>query len=99
VQVSTEGGSQPRWRRDGRELYYLSPEAKIMVAELLAGTSDFRVGAVRPLFALSGLTGVPGNLYDVSADGQKFIAVQELEHTSTVPLTVVANWPAELRKE
>jgi eukaryotic-like serine/threonine-protein kinase len=36
VQVSTEGGSQPRWRRDGRELYYLSPEAKIMVAELPA---------------------------------------------------------------
>jgi len=99
VQVSTEGGSQPRWRRNGRELYYLSPGSKIMVAELPAATNDFRVGAVRPLFALSGLTGVPGYLYDVSADGQKFIAVQELEHTSTVPLTVVANWPAELRKE
>ena len=99
VQVSTKGGSQPRWRRDGRELYYLSPDAKIMVAELLTGMSDFRIGVVRPLFALGSLTGVPGHLYDVSADGQKFIAVQELEHTSTVPLTVVANWPAELRKE
>lgn len=99
VRVSTGGGSQPRWRRDGRELYYLSPEAKIMVAELPPAMSDFRVGAVRPLFALSGLTGVPGYLYDVSADGQKFIAVQELEQTSTVPLTVVAHWPAELRKE
>ena len=99
VRVSIQGGSQPRWRRDGRELYYLSPEAKIMAAELATGMGDLRVGAVRPLFPLSGLTGVPGFLYDVSADGQKFIAVQELEHTSTVPLTVVANWPAELRKE
>ena len=99
VRVSTEGGSQPRWRRDGRELYYLSPEAKIMLAELPPAMSDFRVGAVRPLFALSGLTGVPGYLYDVSADGQRFITVQELDRTSTVPLTVVANWPAELRKE
>jgi hypothetical protein len=99
VQVSIAGGSQPRWRRDGREIYYLSPEAKIMAVELPTGMVDFRVGAVRPLFALSGLTGVPGFLYDVSADGQKFIAVQELERTSTVPLTVVANWPAELRKE
>jgi Tol biopolymer transport system component len=99
VQVSIQGGSQPRWRRDGRELYYLSPEAKIMAAELPTRTGDFRVGAVRPLFALSGLTGVPGFLYDVSADGQRFIAVQEREHTSTVPLTVMANWSAELRKE
>ena len=54
---------------------------------------------MRPLFALSGLTGVPGFLYDVSADGQRFIAVQELERTSTIPLTVEANWPAGLRKE
>jgi Tol biopolymer transport system component len=99
VQVSIQGGSQPRWRRDGKELYYLSPEAKIMAAELPTGMGDFRVGAVRPLFALSGLTGVPGFLYDLSADGQRFIAVQELEHTSTVPLTVVVNWSAELRKE
>jgi hypothetical protein len=83
-----------------RERALLSvPEAKIMAAELPTGMGDFRVGAVRPLFALSGLTGVPGFLYDVSADGQRFIAVQELEHTSTVPLTVVVNWSAELRKE
>jgi len=70
-----------------------------MLAELPPAMSDFRVGAVRPLFALSGLTGVPGYLYDVSTDGQRFITVQELDRTSTVLLTVVANWPAELRKE
>ena len=59
---------------------------------------EFRVGTVRTLFGLSGLGGVPGNLYDVTADGQKFIAVQDLEHTSTVPLTIVINWPVEIQK-
>jgi serine/threonine protein kinase len=97
-QVSTGGGTQPRWRRDGRELFYLSPETKMMGAEVTAGVKDFHVGAVRALFTLSGLGGVPGYLYDVTEDGQKFIAVQDMEHTSTVPLTLVVNWPAELKK-
>jgi eukaryotic-like serine/threonine-protein kinase len=99
VRVSMDGGAQPRWRRDGRELFYLSPATEMMAAEVSAGPGDFRVGAVRRLFALSGLGGVPGNLYDVTADGQKFIAVQDLEHTSTVPLTIVINWPAQLKKQ
>jgi eukaryotic-like serine/threonine-protein kinase len=99
VQVSTGGGSQPRWRSDGRELVYLSPQTKMMAAEVAEGGSTFRVGAVRTLFLLSGrLEGVPGYLYDMTPDGQRFIAVQDLEHTSSIPLTVVVNWDAELRK-
>jgi Tol biopolymer transport system component len=98
-QVSTGGGTQPRWRKDGRELFYLSPETKMMAAEVTAGAKDFRTGSVRALFTLSGLGGVPGYLYDVTSDGQKFIAVQDMEHTSTVPLTILVNWPAELTKK
>ena len=97
-QVSTGGGTQPRWRRDGRELFYLSPETKMMAAEVTAGAKDFRAGTVQTLFKMSGLGGVPGYLYDATSDGQKFIAVQDMEHTSTVPLTVVINWDAELKK-
>jgi hypothetical protein len=63
VQVSTGGGSQPRWRRDGRELFYLSLATEMMAADVSAVPGDFRVGAVRTLFALRGLGGVPGNLY------------------------------------
>jgi hypothetical protein len=70
----------------------------MMAAEVSLAPGDFRVGAVRALFTLSGLGGVPGNLYDVTADGQKFIAVQDLEHTSTLPLTIVVNWPVRLNK-
>jgi serine/threonine protein kinase len=98
VQVSTGGGSQPRWRSDGRELVYLSLETKMMAAEVTMSAGNFRVGAVQTLFLLSGLNGVPGYLYDMNPDGQKFIAVQDLEHTSTIPLTVVINWPEKLNK-
>ena len=99
VQVSAGGGTQPRWRRDGGELFYLSPESKIMAAEVTAGAQNFRVGAVRELFKLSGLGIVPGYLYDVTSDGQKFLLVQDLVHTSTAPLTLVVNWDAELKKK
>jgi len=98
-QVSAGGGAQPRWRKDGRELFYLSPEAKMTVADVTTDAKAFRVGAVKTLFALSGVAGVPGQLYDVTPDGQKFIAVQDLMHTSTAPLTLVIHWDAELEKK
>jgi len=99
VQVSAGGGTQPRWRKDGRELFYLSPESKMIAAEVTVGAQDFRVGTVRSLFTLSGLGQVPGYIYDVTSDGQKFLAVQDLVHTSTAPLTLVVNWDAELKKK
>jgi len=99
VQVSAGGGTQPRWRRDGGELFYLSPETKMMAAEVTAGAQDFHVGTVRELFTLNGLGQVPGYLYDVTSDGQKFLVVQDLVHTSTAPLTLVVNWDAELKKK
>jgi eukaryotic-like serine/threonine-protein kinase len=55
IQVSSGGGSQPRWRRDGQELFYLSPELKIMAAQITAAAGDFRVGSVRTLFTVSPL--------------------------------------------
>ena len=70
-----------------------------MAAEVTTDTKDFRAGTVGTLFALSGVAGVPGQLYDVTPDGKKFIAVQDLVHTSTAPLTLVVNWNAELKKK
>ena len=54
---------------------------------------------MKSLFALSGVAGVPGQLYDVTPDGQKFIAVQDLVRTNAAPLTLVVNWDAELKKK
>ena len=98
VQVSSGGGFQPRWRGDGQELFYLSAELKMMAAQLTETPGDVRIGSVRTLFTVSPLGGVPGYLYDVTADGQKFIISQDFEHATTVPLTLVTNWSAEIGK-
>ena len=92
IQVSGGGGSQPRWRGNGQELFYLSPELKMMAAQLTTTNGDLRVGSVQALFTVGALGG-----YDVTADGQKFIVAQDSEQTSTF-LTLVTNWSAELKK-
>ena len=56
-QVSLAGGSNPRWRRDGRELYYMAADSKLMAAEVDPRQSVFQIGAVRSLFHLFMKTG------------------------------------------
>jgi eukaryotic-like serine/threonine-protein kinase len=97
IQVSSGGGSQPRWRHDGRELFYLTPDTKMMAAQLSATGGELQVKAVRSLFAIT-LGGITGFLYDVAPDGQRFIVSQDFEHSSTIPFTIVTNWPAEVKK-
>jgi Tol biopolymer transport system component len=93
--VSTSGGTQPRWRSDGKEIFYISPDSKIMAAEVKAEGDVFEVGAVRPLFAIHGVQ--TRWAYDVSRDGQRFLVNARLEDRSPAsPLTVVVNWPATL---
>jgi len=93
-QVSNGGGAFPRWRGDGKELYYYNFNG-IEAAEVEAKGSSFQVGESKLLFAfpLKGLT----RDYDVSRDGQRFIAITPTEGTSQ-PLTLVQNWPAELQR-
>jgi dipeptidyl aminopeptidase/acylaminoacyl peptidase len=86
VQVSTHGGTQPRWRRDGREMYYLSPETKMMATEVSGDASAFHVGTTEELFTITGLGSIPGHLYDVTADGQKFLAIQDFILSHQVPV-------------
>jgi serine/threonine protein kinase/Tol biopolymer transport system component len=96
-QVSTAGGYQPRWRRDGKEIFYLGPDDKLMSAAVNGAGSAFEVGAVRPLFDTR--AGGPGFLYDVSADGQRFLVNTLVEELSeSAPITLVVNWPALLKK-
>jgi len=101
-QVSTEGGNQPRWRRDGRELFYVSPDRKLMAVPVRLG-STFEAGAPAALFEANinpaaGSAGI-GHQYDVTADGQRFLLNLEPRETSTAPLTVVLNWQAGIRRQ
>ena len=95
-QISNVGGGSPRWRRDGRELFYLSPDAKLMAVPIGAQGPMDEAGPPVPLFQtrLSGaLGGVAGNIrpqYDVASDGRFLLNITNEETTS--PITVILNW-------
>jgi WD40 repeat protein len=95
-QVSTGGGAWPRWRRDGKEIFYLSPDNKIMAADVRRSGSSFEVGAVRALFETRPYRG-SGAAFDVTADGQRFIVNYTAEQP-TAAITLVVNWTAEVKK-
>jgi Tol biopolymer transport system component len=95
-QVSTAGGYSPRWRGDGKELYYLAPDLTLMAAEVDGTGSDFRVGRVVPLFQTHALSN-PNYGYDVSRDGNRFL-VSSVEGAGGAPLTLVLNWNEGLKK-
>ena len=96
VAVSTAGGILPRWSRDGKEIFYLTPQRdKLMVASVTTGAA-FDAGPVRELFQLE-VADALGSLYDVSPDGQRFL-VNVRVGEAVAPITVVVNWMADLKK-
>jgi Tol biopolymer transport system component len=96
-QISFRGGRFPRWRRDGKELFYVTPDRELIAAELTAGNGTLEVGRVQKLFKGIVITNTDGGSYEVSADGQKFLVVED-SVTSSSALTLVQNWPAALKK-
>jgi eukaryotic-like serine/threonine-protein kinase len=96
-QVSPGGGCYPRWRRDGKELFYLSADNKIVAAEVRADGSSFAVGTVNALFETRAYRSAFGG-FDVTADGQRFIIPYEPGQPN-VAITLVENWDAELKKK
>ncbi len=96
-QVSTAGGHWPRWRRDGREIFYLTPESRLMAAAVNGQGSAFDVGSVQALFQTRARLN-RRYMYDVSRDGQRFLINTLVEQAAVQPITLVVNWPAALRK-
>jgi serine/threonine protein kinase/Tol biopolymer transport system component len=98
-QVSTNGGYQPKWRRDGKELFYVASDKKLMVVQVKAEGNRFEIGAPQPLFEMPignlPLNGSP--FYDVTRDGRRFI-VSAAVPAPPMPMTVVLNWTAELKQ-
>jgi Tol biopolymer transport system component len=97
-QISTGGGNIARWRRDGREIFYLAPDNKLMAAQVNGQGPGVEVGPVRMLFQTRAKTIDTRYAYDVSADGQRFLVITPVEQTTSAPLTLVVNWPALLKK-
>ena len=92
-QISTDGGRSPVWSRDGRELYYYSPEDKIMAVEITPG-ARFQFGPAKALFGVR--VGRLGTGFDVSKDG-RFLLPVVVEQQATTPMMVVLNWPRMLK--
>jgi hypothetical protein len=94
--ISIAGGAFPRWRHDGRELFYLTPDNTLMAAAVNGQGREFQVGTVRPVFTRAHPSG--GTYpYDVSPDGQRFLDTTLLEAQES-SITVVTNWTAGLKK-
>jgi eukaryotic-like serine/threonine-protein kinase len=94
-QLSTSGGTNPRWRRDGRELYYLAPGNRLMAVEVTPG-AELKAGAPRELFAPRASR--VSRYYTMTGDGQRFLFVTSADEASVPPFTVVLNWMAEVKK-
>jgi len=96
--VSTAGGTAPRWRRDGREIFYVSSENRLMAVHVTAGPS-FDAGIPVALFEVGTTPGVGlRHPYCVTSDGERFLVIRGAEQGETAPLTVVLNWTADLKK-
>jgi eukaryotic-like serine/threonine-protein kinase len=94
--ISTDGGQNPRWRGDGRELFYTTDDT-VMAIDVHAHAAGFEWGAPRLLFRIPNLlSGLPGGL-TVSADGRQFIAVVPIAAAPPQRLTTVLNWTALLK--
>jgi serine/threonine protein kinase/Tol biopolymer transport system component len=96
-QISTGGGMYPRWRADGKEIFYVGANGTLMAAEVSLRGASLEVDAIRPL----GIPVITGRvyMYDVSSDGQRFLVAAPLEQKSSAPLTLVENWTALLKKK
>ncbi|MCP5114590.1 MAG: hypothetical protein GY953_27495, partial [bacterium] len=95
--ISPDGGSFPRWRADGKEIFYLSAEGALMAVEVAAEADQFRPGTPKKLFQTQLTNDSLNRPYDVSADGQRFLLAQPTEDTRRTRITVVLNWQADAR--
>jgi eukaryotic-like serine/threonine-protein kinase len=99
-QVSNNGGTQPRWRRDGKELFYLAPDGKMMASPVTTG-EHFGAGTPQPLFQANAREQVAGSelvMYDVTLDGQRFLINTQMETNHSQSMMVILNWPVVLDK-
>jgi len=97
-QVSTAGGIEPMWRRDGKELFYRAADNKLMAVEVKPVGTAFEAGIPQPLFEMRVDAATRRSTYLPAANGQRFLVVQLLEQATSAPLTVAVNWLAGARR-
>jgi eukaryotic-like serine/threonine-protein kinase len=99
-QVSSAGGQEPKWRQDGKELFYVAPEGKMMAVAVKIGAS-FEASSPVALFQTHRRQPVSSQdvfSYDVSGDGQKFLVITKVDEANAAPLSVLLNWASGMEK-
>lgn len=96
-QISTDYGTRARWSHDGRQLFYLGPDLKLMAVDIRVNGGSLEAGMPRQLFAPPTRRQGDGYQYDVAPDG-RFLFNCQIEQQHTAPITLIQNWTAALKK-
>jgi Tol biopolymer transport system component len=99
-QVSRGGGEEPRWRGDGKELFFMAPDGRVLASEVKTG-GGFETGAPVALFQShprQPISAMDFFSYDVTNDGQKFLVNTKVDSSNAEPLSVILNWASEIEK-
>jgi Tol biopolymer transport system component len=91
--VSKGGGLKPRWRGDGKEVFYHGSDGTVMSVDVSTVRGEFHAATPKPLFKV-----VNADRWDVTSDGTRFLVAVPVEQDSRTPFTVVLNWQAGLKK-
>jgi Tol biopolymer transport system component len=95
-QVSADGGREPYWRGDGREIFYRAPNADVMAVPV-EKADTFVAGTPKPLFRPRFPSVVARGLYRPAPDGQRFLVLSALGREALAPATVILNWTSALK--
>jgi serine/threonine protein kinase len=95
--ISSNGGSSATWRRDGKELFYITNDGKVMAVEIKS-SQPFEIGVPRQLFQTAIKNLQRSLCYSPSKDGQRFLINTYAEVSNPAPMTVVFNWTTDLKK-
>jgi len=98
-QISSSGANQPVWRRDGKELFYWTPDNDLISVPIALKAGLVEAGAAHSLFRFNSPLNIFGlaSPYDVSADGQRFVLITT-PRRAPQPVTLVTNWVADLKR-
>jgi len=88
---------QAKWRRDGKELFFLDSANNLMAVDVDTSGKAVRLGVPHALFQAVSVQRQAG-AFDVTADGKKFLINSGNQKEGNEPFTLVQNWPAELKK-
>jgi Tol biopolymer transport system component len=96
IRISTNGGVKPRWRRDGKEIFYIANDDKLMAVRV-SGDTRLEPEKAEPLFQTTPFVGNSVNPawrqpYDVTTEGNRFLIVSAIQGQNPPPLTIVLNW-------